>query len=203
MHYKPELNPRTQEEQPVTSQHLLIQSVNSTPGPRWEWRELCSCLFVWWLCVTVHGICFTCLHSPTESPGVGNSRGCVSPSRDALQLSSQGHGYFPYGAYVHMAFLLQNRVNSTVMSLGMLLPAWCPRTDVSKCCSRSKLARAAEGEHLNSELMVEMWPVRLKLVLIPAPSVLLRWDLASCSEQTWALTKCCCILFVSIFIILG
>ena len=134
---------------------------------------------------------------------MGKSHGWCSPSRDALQLSTQGHGYFPYGAYVHMAFLLQNRVNSTVMSLGMLLPVWCPRTDVSQCCSRSKPARAVVGEHLSSKLMVERRPVCLKLVLIPTPSTLLRWDLASCSEQTWAFTKHCCNLFVPVFIILG
>lgn len=68
-----------------------------------------------------------------------------------------------------MAFLLQKRVNSTVMSLGMLLPVWCPRTDVNQCCSRSKPVKAAVGEHLSSKLMVEMWPVLSKAGLEPSP----------------------------------
>lgn len=102
-----------------------------------------------------------------------------------------------------MAFLLQNRVNSTLMSLGMLVPVCCPRTDRSQCCTQSKPARAAVGEHLSSKLMVEMGPLCLKPVLIPALSTLLRQDLASCSEETWALTKRCCNLCVPAFIILG
>lgn len=143
------------------------------------------------------------MHSPIDSSCCGQKSWLGFTSRGALQLSTQCYGYFPYGAYVRMAFLLQNRVNSTVMSLGMLLPVWCPRTDISQGCSRSKPARAAVGENLNSKLMVEMWTVCLKLVLIPTPSTLLRWHLASCSEQTWALTKHCCNLFVPVFIILG
>lgn len=94
-------------------------------------------------------------------------------------------------------------VNSTAKSLGMLLPVCCPRTDRSQCCTRSKPARAAVGEHFSSKLTVEMRPVCLKLVSIPTLSTLLTRDLASCSEQTWALTKRCCNLFVPVFIILG
>lgn len=81
-------------------------------------------------------------------------------------LCTQSHGcYFPYGAFVHRA-ILQNQVNS-VMPLGMLLPAWCPRTTMS----RASQQESAVGEHLGSQLMVELCPVSLKLVLIPTPSV--------------------------------
>ena len=159
---------------------------------------LCGDSMLWSMGFALH-VC-TYLQS---LPDVGKCCDWGSPPGDALQLSTRGHSYFTCGSYVHMACLLQNRVKSTIMSLSMLLPVWCSRPDISQGSSRSKAARAAVGEHLSSKLMMETWPVCLKLVLISTPSILLRRSLAFWSEQTWALTKHCCNLFVPVSIIMG
>lgn len=173
MHCKPELNPRTQEEQPLHLQPLAYSEC--WQHPRYMQRAKGLVLLFISVVTPRYGAVHVCTHLQSL-PAVGKIPGWGPPPQDALQLSTQGHGYFPYGAYVHMAFLLQNRLNSTVMSLGMLLPARRTR-DRSQCCYRSEPAKAAVGEHLSSKLTVEMWPVSWSWSQPPLP----------CWDGTWHL----------------
>lgn len=181
MHCKPELNPSTQEEQPLHFQALAYWEC--WQHPRYMQRPQGLVLLF-----SVVTPCYGTLHvlnSPLESPCCGQdsclrstSPGCSSTQHPRPWLLSirslWPYGFFPYGVCVLMAFFLQDRANSTTMSLGMLLPAQPPRTDISQCCYRSKPAKAAVGEHLSYKLIVACL-----LSFIPTRSALLRWDMAS------------------------
>lgn len=140
MRCKLELNPRTQED-PSVSLQPLAYSVSMAPlGTSYELKYACSYMFLWILHVMGFGICITCLHTPIKSPCWGKAS-WLGPSSQGCSATQhwKPRVLLPYGACGQMALLLQNRVNSNVMSLGMLFHVWCPGTDVSGANQQGQL----------------------------------------------------------------
>lgn len=179
MHCKPELNPRTREQQPISSQPLAY--LECQLHPRYMQRAEGPVLLFIHAVIPCYGTwdlhyMFALIYS------VSLLRASVTAGVDLpgmlCKSAPKAMATFHMELMSIWLFSLQNRVNSTILSLGMPLPVWCPRTGRNQYCSRSKPARAAGGEHLSSELMVEMLLICLKLVLIPTPSI-------PCWEGTW------------------